>query len=200
MSESLSRSRLDSFSDGVLAVLITIMVLELKVPGVKEMSDGAALRNAVEMIAVYLLSFVQIGIYWVNHHYLMDDLRQVTHGVLWANLLLLFTLSFIPFGTEWIGVRGIAPVPVAVYCVCFLAPGVTWILLASIVRRRTGVKPAAGLGKQAFSAAMDVGAIAMAFRSPVTALAMIGVVAAVWLLPPRRIVEKTRTQGKEKSA
>jgi len=199
MSVSLSRSRLDSLSDGVIAVILTIMVLELKVPGVKEMSDSAALRMDLKMIAVYLLSFMQIGIYWVNHHYLMDDLDQVSHGVLWSNLLLLFTLSFIPFGTEWIGIRGIEPVPVAAYSLCFLAPAVGWMVLATAVCRRTGVRPAAGPGKQAFSAVMNVGAIAVAFRLPMMALGMIGTVALLWLLPPRRIVEKTRTRKEPES-
>lgn len=192
MPQSLSRSRLDSFSDGVIAVIITIMVLELKVPPIQEMTDHGVLRANAKIFAVYLLSFVQVGIYWVNHHYLLDDLETVTHGILWANLGLLFTLSLVPFGIEWIGTRGIAPLPVAVYAVCFCLPALAWTVLSFVIRRRTNVPPAAGPAKQAFSALLNVGAIFVAFRSPYLALAMMTVVAVAWLVPPSRIVAKTR--------
>lgn len=195
MSDSLTRSRLDSFSDGVIAVIITIMVLELKVPGVHEMSNADALRFDLRMVCIYLLSFVQIGIYWVNHHYLLDDLEHVSHGVLWSNLLFLFSLSLIPFGTEWVGVRGVHPVPVAIYVSSFFVPAIAWTVLAGAIGRRTGTRPAAGPLKQAFSAAMTLAGIGVAFLSPWAALAMVTVVAFVWVLPPRRIVEKTRTHA-----
>lgn len=135
MPESLSRSRLDSLSDGVIAVILTIMVLELRVPSPQAMSTHDALLGNAKIFAVYLLSFIQVGIYWVNHHYLLDDVETVTHGILWANLGLLFTLSLIPFGVEWIGSRGIAPVPVCVYAICFLLPALTWTVLAHVIRR-----------------------------------------------------------------
>jgi uncharacterized membrane protein len=192
MAESLSTSRMEAFSDGVFAVIITIMVLELKVPGTHDMADRAALLENLKIGAVYLLSFILVGIYWVNHHYLLDDLETVSHGVLWANLFNLFGLSFVPFGLEWIGMRGIRPVPVAVYSFCFLLPAGTWSVLAYTIYRRTGVPPAAGPVKQAYSCLMTVGAIFVAFLSPWAALLMISAVAAVWLVPPRRIVEKTR--------
>src|SRR5581483_8694090 len=102
MPRALNSSRLEAFSDGVIAVIITIMVLDLRVPATRELGDWAAVRMDLRLILVYLLSFVQTGIYWVNHHYLLDDVEQVTHGILWSNLLLLFCLSLIPFGTEWI--------------------------------------------------------------------------------------------------
>ncbi len=192
MPESLSRSRLDSFSDGVIAVIITIMVLELKVPGIHEMGDRGVLRANAKIFGVYLLSFVQVGIYWVNHHYLVDDLDSVTHGILWANLGLLFTLSLVPFGIQWIGTRGIAPVPVAVYAVCFCMPAFAWTVLSHVIGRRTGIAPAAGPVKQAFSASFNFGAIFVAFYSPYLALGMMAAVAVVWLIPPERIIEKTR--------
>ncbi len=194
MPESLSRSRLEAFSDGVIAVIITIMVLELKVPTVAQMSDHAALLSNVRILAVYLLSFLQVGIYWVNHHYLVDDLQTVTHGILWANLLLLFTLSLIPFGVNWIGTRGITPEPVAVYAVCFLLPALAWAVLSHVIRRRTHVPPAAGLAKQAGSTAANLAAVFVAFVSPWIALGLIALVAIAWLVPPRRVVEKTRTR------
>lgn len=195
MSDSLSRSRLDSFSDGVLAVIITIMVLELKVPAVHEMSDKAALLGDLKVSAIYLLSFVQVGIYWVNHHYLLDDLETVSHGVLWANLGLLFALSLIPFGLQWIGTRGITPVAVAVYSGCYLLPAWAWVVLAKTVQERTGVPPAAGLRKQIVSVMLSVAAVPVALRFPITALSFNAIVALLWLSPPPRIVEKTRGQA-----
>jgi hypothetical protein len=101
--KGLSPGRLEAISDGVIAVIITIMVLELKVPG----PDGiAGLRAVLPAIFLYLLTFVQIGIYWVNHHYLVDEVETVSHGILWANLMFLFCLSLFPFATDWIGVKG----------------------------------------------------------------------------------------------
>ena len=192
MPRDLSSSRLEAFSDGVIAVIITIMVLDLRVPSLREAGDRAAIAGDLRLIAVYLLSFVQTGIYWVNHHYLLDDLEHVTHGILWSNLAFLFGLSLIPFGTQWIAVRGVEPVAVVVYVLCFLAPGAAWAVLSTIIRKRTGVRPAASLVKQLSSLAMDLGAIAVAFVSPWSALGMIAIVAFAWLLPPRRIVEQTR--------
>ena len=190
---SLTRSRLDSLSDGVIAVILTIMVLELRVPTTAQASDHDALIANAKILAVYLLSFIQVGIYWVNHHYLLDDVETVTHGILWANLALLFTLSLIPFGVEWIGTRGIHPLPVAVYGVCFFLPAITWTVLAHVIRRRTHVDPAAGWLKQAVSSTLNLGAVFIAFWSPWFALGMIAIVAALWLVPPRRIREMTRT-------
>jgi uncharacterized membrane protein len=192
MPRELNSSRLEAFSDGVIAVIITIMVLDLRVPTIHEAGNSAAIREDLKLVLVYLLSFVQTGIYWVNHHYLLDDLENVTHGILWSNLALLFCLSLIPFGTQWIAVRGVEPVPVVVYVLCFLAPGVAFTVLSNTICKCTGVHPAASLGKELFSLAMDLGAIAMAFISPWGALGMIAIVALVWLLPPRRIVEQTR--------
>jgi uncharacterized membrane protein len=194
--ENVSSSRLEAFSDGVIAVIITIMVLELKVPAVKEMSTADALHLDLRMVAVYLLSFVQTGIYWVNHHYLIDGgkkgLGRVSHSLLWSNLAFLFCLSFIPFGTQWIGVRGITPVPVAVYAVCFVAPAVAWMVLSTVLCRQTGVRPANGPIIQTVSAILNISAIFVALYSPWTALGMIGFVAFLWLLPPREIVKLTR--------
>jgi uncharacterized membrane protein len=195
MPRDLNSSRLEAFSDGVLAVIITIMVLDLRVPSTRELGNWAAIRTDLRLIAVYLLSFVQVGIYWVNHHYLLDDLEQVTHGILWSNLGLLFCLSLIPFGTQWIAVRGVEPAPVAVYVVCFLLPAGAWTILSNCICSRTGVRPAASFGKQIFTLAMNLGAIAVAFVSPWSALGMITVVALVWLVPPRRIVQQTRRQA-----
>lgn len=200
MPRDLNSSRLEAFSDGVIAVIITIMVLDLRVPPTHELGDWAAVRSDLKLILVYLLSFVQTGIYWVNHHYLLDDVEQVTHGILWANLAVLFCLSLIPFGTNWIAIRGVEPVPVVVYVLCFLAPGVAWAMLASTICKQTGLRPPSGSGKLIFSLAMDLGAIAVAFVSPWSALGMIAIVAFAWLLPPRHIVEKTRRHASSASS
>jgi uncharacterized membrane protein len=189
MPQHLSPSRLEAFSDGVIAVIITIMVLELKVPSTHDANNVAAVHLDLKLVLIYLLSFVQTGIYWVNHHYLIDDVEQVSHGLLWSNLAFLFSLSLIPFATNWIGVRGIAPFAIALYASCCAFPALSWIVLSTLICRRTG-KPLAGSpAKQLVSAALYLGAIPMAYLSPLTAIAMIVLVAILWLLPPRRIVE-----------
>jgi uncharacterized membrane protein len=194
MSTHLTPSRLEAFSDGVIAVIITIMVLELKIPTLVEQPNHlAALRAELPMLLVYLLSFVQTGIYWVNHHYLIDDLDHITHGVLWSNLAFLFCLSLIPFGTEWVGVRGVHPVPVAVYCTCFVIPAMAWVVLSTVVCRTSQIRPAAGPAKQTISAIVNISSVGVAFLSPHIAIAMIALIAVWWLLPPPRIVEQTRT-------
>jgi uncharacterized membrane protein len=147
------------------------------------------------MIAVYLLSFVQTGIYWVNHHYLLEDLKHITHSILWANLALLFCLSLIPFGTQWIAVRGVNPAPVIVYILCFIAAAIAWMALSFAVSRQTQVEPANGKLIQTFTGVINFGAIFVALYVPYLALGMIAVVAFLWLLPPRRIRERTRAHA-----
>ncbi|HSU19584.1 MAG TPA: TMEM175 family protein [Acidobacteriaceae bacterium] len=192
MPRDLSPSRLEAFSDGVIAVIITIMVLELRVPSAQSMGNTAALHQDLKLVLIYLLSFVQTGIYWVNHHYLVGDVEQVSHGILWANLIFLFTLSLIPFGTNWVGERGLTPFAVGLYSVTCVLPAITWIVLSTLICRRSG-KPLAGSpAKQFASAALYIGAIPVAYHSTSIALAMIAVVAVLWLLPPRRILRETR--------
>jgi uncharacterized membrane protein len=124
--KGLSPGRLEAFSDGVIAVIITIMVLELKVPG----PDGVAgLRAVLPTVFLYLLTFVQIGIYWVNHHYLVDEVETVSHGVLWANLIFLFCLSLFPFATDWIGVKGLTSFNTALYAAVSIFPGLGYMAL-----------------------------------------------------------------------
>ena len=118
--DQLTPARLQAFSDGVIAVIITIMVLELKVPS-KDVSDVAGLHAILPLLLVYLLSFVQTGIYWVNHHYLLDDLRQVSHGILWSNLALLFSPLAHP-GCHRLGRRRAASRPSRSRCIAWFAP------------------------------------------------------------------------------
>ena len=120
--QSLSPARLEAFSDGVIAVIITIMVLELKVPTAEGI---AGLRVVAPTILLYLLTFIQIGIYWVNHHYLIDEVGKVGHATLWANLIFLFCLSLFPFATDWIGVKGLSPFSTALYAMTSILPAVS---------------------------------------------------------------------------
>jgi uncharacterized membrane protein len=192
--DRLTPARLEAFSDGVIAVIITIMVLELHVPG-KEIATLAALRLDLPLVLVYLLSFIQTGIYWVNHHYLIDDLDQVTHGILWSNLALLFALSLIPVATNWVGVRGISPSSIALYAALCAFPALPWMVLSTLIQRRSKTPPASGIVKQAASVCLYLGSIVVAFLSPWIAIAMIALVAVVWLLPPRKIVELSRNSS-----
>jgi uncharacterized membrane protein len=192
MSKPLSPGRLEAFSDGVIAVIITIMVLELHVPG-KEISNLDGLHALAPLLLIYLLSFVQTGIYWVNHHYLVDDLDHVTHGILWSNLAFLFSLSLIPFATTWIGNRGISSFAVSLYAITCALPAVAWINLSTCICRTTRQPLAGSPIKQITSTALYLGAIPVAYKSPDAALGMICLVAVLWLVPPGKVVEQTRT-------
>ena len=189
--DHLTTSRLEAFSDGVIAVIITIMVLDLKVPA-RDISNAAGLHQSLPLVLVYLLSFVQTGIYWVNHHYLLDDLDRVTHGILWSNLALLFSLSLIPFATNWVGVRGISPFSIALYGATCAFPGIPWMVLSTLISHRTPNPPASSFGKQLASFLLYVVSIPMAYVSPYISIGMIIIVGIIWLLPPRKIVELTR--------
>ena len=180
--ESLSPARLEAFSDGVIAVIITVLVLELKVPA----QDGlAGLRAALPPVLLYLLTFVQIGIYWVNHHYLLDEAETVSHGALWANLIFLFCLSLFPFATEWIGARGLTHFSTAMYAAVSILPGVSYNVLWAQVRRRSTAPAHASWMKQATSVGLYVAAIPAAYWHPWASLTLITVVAVMWLLPPK---------------
>ena len=180
--KGLSPGRLEAFSDGVIAVIITILVLELKVPG----PDGVAgLRAVVPTIILYLLTFVQIGIYWVNHHYLVDEVETIGHGVLWSNLMFLFCLSLFPFATEWIGVKGLSSFNTALYAGVSILPGIGYMALWSQIRRQSAAPPHAGWGKQIASVLLYLAAIPVAYYRPSASLVLIGIVAVLWLLPPR---------------
>jgi uncharacterized membrane protein len=191
-SDHLTPARMEAFSDGVIAVIITIMVLDLRVPTLAATPNNSlALHADLKLVLIYLLSFVQTGIYWVNHHYLTDDIKHVTHGILWANLALLFSLSLIPFATNWIGERGITPFSVALYSFCCALPALAWSVLAIQIHHRSG-KPLTGSPtRQIVSSCLYLGAIFVAYLSPVLAIAMVCAVTILWLLPPRRVIENT---------
>jgi uncharacterized membrane protein len=182
--ESLSPARLEAFSDGVIAVIITILVLELKVPA----HDGwAGLRSVWPTLFLYLLTFVQVGIYWVNHHYLIDEAESVSHGVLWANLIFLFCLSLFPFATEWVGARGLSHFATALYAAISLLPGLSYGVLSGQIRRKSTVPPHSSVAKQLASVAVYLLAIPAAYVHPALSLAMLSAVAVLWLLPPKAV-------------
>jgi uncharacterized membrane protein len=178
----LSPGRLEAFSDCVIAVIITIMVLELKVPG----QDGVAgLRAALPTLFLYLLTFVQIGIYWVNHHYLVDEVETVSHGILCANLVFLFCLSLFPFATDWIGIKGLSFFTTALYAGVSILPGVSYMFLWIQIRSQSAAPAHASWGKQIVSVMLYLAAVPVAFYRPAASLALIGTVAVIWLLPPK---------------
>jgi uncharacterized membrane protein len=195
MSLQLTAGRMATFSDGVIAVIITVMVLDLKVPA-HDLPDMEGLRKVLPMLMIYALSFVEVGIYWVNHHYMIDDVEQVSHGLLWANLVFLFTLSLIPFGTAWVGERGLTPFALSLYLICCTLPTVSWIVLSIVVRHQTHIPLAGSPIKQLTSAVLYVGVIPVSYHSLTTAMVMLATVAVLWLIPPKRVLEMTQAKGR----
>ena len=185
----MSKGRLEAFSDGVIAVIITIMVLELKVP---EGTDWETLRPLVPVFLTYVLSFVFIGIYWNNHHHMLHLTDRINGAILWANLHLLFWLSLVPFTTGWMGENHFAPLPTAVYGVVLLMSGIAFNILEAAIIRHQGPhsKLRAAVGndvKGKISAALYAVAIPLAFVHQLIADAIYVTVALMWLVPDRRI-------------
>jgi uncharacterized membrane protein len=184
--EQLSTARMEAFSDGVIAVIITIMVLELHVPS-EHLSNLDGLRSIAPVLFIYLLSFVQVGIYWVNHHYLIDDAEGATHGILWANLAFLFCLSLFPFAARWVGERGISSFSIALYSFVSVLPGIAWTVLSYLICRDSGAVKADGPVKLFSSTGLYIAAVPMAFLSPYASLGVLILVAIIWLIPPRKL-------------
>jgi uncharacterized membrane protein len=184
-----SKGRLEAFSDGVIAIIITIMVLELRAP---HAAQAAALKPLVPAFLSYVLSFVFVGIYWNNHHHLLQAARSVSGSVLWANLHLLFWLSLVPFVTSWMGDSHFASLPVAAYGGVMLAAGFAYQLLtrALLARHDHDSALARAIGRDAkgwVSLAAYVTALPTAFVAPRIACAIYVAVAVVWLVPDKRI-------------
>jgi len=182
-------SRLEAFSDGVIAIIITIMVLELKTPAGHDWSD---LRELGHVFGFYALSFIYLGIYWNNHHHMIHMSERVTGAVLWANLHLLFWLSLFPFGTAWMGDSHVAPLPTATYGFIQMMAGVAYYILETTLIKAQGphsqLKEALGSDfKGKISVVFYAIAIAIAWRQPWIAAAIYVGVAAMWLVPDRRI-------------
>jgi uncharacterized membrane protein len=184
-----SKTRLEAFSDGVMAIIITIMVLELKVP---HGGDLHALQPLFPVFLSYLLSFVFIGIYWNNHHHLLHACPQVSAGILWANLHLLFWLSLVPACTAWVGEYPANPLPAALYGAVFLLSGIAYTVLqrAIVARHGHGSKLEAAIGadvKGWASLALYSLGIALALVSSRISYALYVLVALLWFIPDRRI-------------
>lgn len=196
----MGKGRLEAFSDGVLAILITIMVLELKVP------HGESLDTLMPLLPVflsYVLSFIYIGIYWNNHHHMLHTCKNVTGSILWANHHLLFWLSLIPFSTGWMGENHFAAMPSAVYGFTLLMSGVSYWILQQVIIRSQGsdslLKKAIGSDwKGKLSPILYCVAIALSFWSQWFSMAIYVSVALMWLIPDRRIentLSETHQQG-----
>lgn len=188
----MGKGRLEAFSDGVIAIIITIMVLEMKVP---HGADLAALRPLIPIFLSYVLSFVYVGIYWNNHHHLLQAVRQVNGRTLWANLHLLFWLSLFPLATAWMGENHFAALPVAVYGVVLLLAASAYFILTRTLISHHGKDSALATAvgrdfKGKISVVIYAVAIPLAFVKPWLACALYVMVTLMWLIPDRRI-EKT---------
>jgi uncharacterized membrane protein len=185
----MTKGRLEAFSDGVLAIIITIMVLEMQAPHGAEVS---VLRPLLPIFLSYVLSFVYLGIYWNNHHHLLQAAREVNGRILWANLHLLFWLSLIPFATAWMGENNFAAAPVALYGAVLLSAAAAYYLLTRALIAHHGTKStlASSIGRDTkgkLSVAVYVIAIPLSFVRPWLACACYVLVAVMWLIPDPRI-------------
>jgi uncharacterized membrane protein len=187
----MGKGRIEAFSDGVIAILITIMVLELKVPH----GGGAGLADLWPLLPVflsYVLSFVFLGVYWMNHHHLLQAVRHVDGRVLWANMHLLFWLSLIPFTTAWMGENDFAEWPVALYGVVLLGAAISYFSLTRALITRHGdesvlAKAVGADVKGRISLVLYLAGVGVAFVEPLAACALYVTVAVMWLVPDRRI-------------
>ncbi len=189
---TMSKSRLEAFSDGVLAIIITIMVLELKIPHGTEIR---ALTPLIPIFLSYVLSFTYVGIYWNNHHHMLHTVHQVNGRVLLANLHLLFWLSLIPFVTGWMGENHFAAVPTALYGLVLLMSSIAYFILQNVILHSQGKSSllAKAIGKDIkgkISLFLYFSAIGLSFYYELLAQAIYALVALMWLIPDRRI-EKT---------
>lgn len=193
----MGKNRLEAFSDGVLAIIITIMVLELKVPHAAEFS---ALMPLLPVFLAYLLSFVYIAIYWNNHHHLMHTVQHVSASILWANMHLLFWLSLVPFSSGWMGENHFAAMPTALYGFVLLMAGFAYWLLQQAIIRSHGPEAilAKAIGadiKGKGSLVLYLLAIALAFYNELLSDAIYVLVAVWWLIPDRRIEKQLQKNG-----
>jgi uncharacterized membrane protein len=180
--------RLAAFTDGVIAIIITIMVLELPTP---HGADLAAVKPILPLLAAYLLAFINVGIYWSNHHHMLQAAKRVNGGVLWANNGLLFVLSLVPFVIRWIGEVGVHPLPVAAYGLILIASAIGYFILERALIGAEGeqskIKEAVGgKRKEWLSIIGYASAAGLAFVSPYIAVAIYVLVTAMWLIPDRR--------------
>jgi uncharacterized membrane protein len=194
----MNKGRMEAFSDGVMAIIITIMVLEIKVPHGQQLSD---LKDLIPVFLSYLLSFIYLGIYWNNHHHMMQTVRHVTGDILWANLHLLFWLSLIPFSTGWMGENHFTPVPMALYNIILLIAAIAYYILQSLIIKNEGKGSilAKAIGndlKGKASPILYLLAIASCWVSSWIAGGIYTLVALIWLIPDRRIEKAIKENSK----
>lgn len=185
----MTKNRLEAFSDGVLAIIITIMVLELKVP---HGSDLFVLKPLLPVMLSYILSFIYIGIYWNNHHHLLHTVSSVSGGILWANLHLLFWLSLFPFVTGWMGENHFSMLPTAAYGITLLMAAIAYFILQTIIIKKQGQHSilAMAIGKDIkgkLSPVLYITAIALVCFSPLISQLIYIAVALMWIIPDKRI-------------
>jgi uncharacterized membrane protein len=194
----MSKNRLEAFSDGVLAIIITIMVLELKVP---HGSDFSSLLPVIPILLSYILSFLYLGIYWNNHHHMLHTVKHVTGGILWANLHLLFWLSLFPFVTWWMGENYFSPATLVLYGVVLFFAAIAYFILQTVIIKSQGNNSllAKAIGsdiKGKSSPILYLAGIAVSFAVPVLAESLYVFVALMWLIPDKRI---ERVIGQERT-
>jgi uncharacterized membrane protein len=193
------KNRLEAFSDGVLAIIITIMVLELKAP-----SDASlqALKTLLPVFLSYVLSFIYVGIYWNNHHHMFHTVRTVNASILWANLHLLFWLSLFPFATAWMGENHAAPAPTAVYGFVLLMAAIAYYILQSLIIAQQGSDSLLALAvardwKGKLSPVVYLSGIALAYIHPWISSGLYAFAALLWLVPDRRIARVLANSPRE---
>ncbi len=188
----MGKGRLEAFSDGVLAIIITIMVLELKVP---HGDDLGSLTKLLPVFISYVLSFIYIGIYWNNHHHMLHAAQHVNGNIMWANMHLLFWLSLVPFATGWMGENHFTTLPVAMYGMVLFMAGIAYFILARTLVKHHGSNStlAQAFGtdqKGKWSVYIYAIAIVLAFVNPWISMALYTIVASIWFIPDRRIAKK----------
>jgi uncharacterized membrane protein len=190
----MGKGRLEAFTDGVVAIIITIMVLEMKVP---HGTDLATLSESVPVFSAYVLSYVNVGIFWANHHHMMHATGHIDGRALWANLFLLFWLSLVPFAIRWIDEAGLVALPVAAYGIVLFMAAVSYRLLQLAIVARNGRNSALALAvgsdvKGKLSLAIYAASIPLAFLQPWISIALYVLVALIWFMPDRRIESKVK--------
>jgi len=195
----MGKGRVEAFSDGVMAIIITVMLLEIKVPHGDELN---LLKPVVPVFISYILSFIYLGIYWNNHHHMMHSVQHVNGKVLWANTHLLFWLSLIPFATGWMGENNFTKWPVILYGTILLLCGVAYYILSQTLiglhGKNSTIANAIGSDKKGkLSVVIYAFAIALSFINPWIGMALYAIVAAMWIIPDKRIEKKLMAQQKE---